>query len=217
MSDDGRPQAKVFADIDISLDGFVAGEKVSPSDPLGIGGEQLIWYGDDVNSDDVALSSNYHAVDAEVLEESSAREGAVIMGRNAFDVSVDAWGDDPPIHKPCFVLTHRPARPIIKQGGTSFTFVSDPNDALRQALQAADGRDVGIMGGAETIRVYLAEGLLDELHLHLVPVLLGAGVRLFEPRDPMEGEGFMFRPVRVRNGAKVTHLLYRVSKTPIRN
>lgn len=206
--------ARVFADIDISLDGFIAGENVSTSQPLGKSGECLVWYGDDINDDDVDLASKYDAIDALVLEECAAREGAVIMGRNTFDVSIEAWGDDPPIHKPCFVLTHRPAPTLFKggEGGTTtFTFVTDLRDALRQALQAADGRDVGIMGGADTIRQYLSAGLLDELHLHLVPVLLGSGIRLFDGLDP---DLFRFRSRRVQDGARATHLLYQITGKP---
>lgn len=204
--------ARVFADIDISLDGFIAGKNASMSKPLGEGGEHLIWYGDDVNDNNVNLASKYSAVDAQVLEESAAREGAVIMGRKTFDFSIADWGDDPPIHKPCFVLTHRPAPSISKEGEhgtTTFTFVTGFQDALHQALQAANGRDVGIMGGAETIRLYLSEGLLDELHLHLVPVLLGSGTRLL---DGLGMDLCRFRKVRVQDGVKATHLLYRVKE-----
>ncbi len=200
-------EVKVFADIDVSLDGFIAGDDVSPSNPLGTGGERLIWYGDDVNDLDTDLAATYQAVDARVLEESAAREGAVIMGRRTFEVSIDAWGENPPIHKPCFVLTRRPQPVIERKGGTTFTFVDEPREALRQAIRAAGGRDVGIMGGAETIRTYLAEGLIDELHLHLVPVLLGSGVRLFgEGPEPL----LNLQKLSVRDGAMATHLTYRI-------
>lgn len=209
-----KTTGKVFADIDISLDGFIAGENVSRNSPLGTGGEQLIWYGDDVNDENANLASTYGAADAEVLAESAAREGAVIMGRTTFDVSIDAWGDNPPIHKPCFVLSHRPAAPrIAAEGGTTFTFLDNIHDALRQALQAAQGRDVGIMGGAQTIRQFLAEDLLDELHLHLVPVLLGSGIRLFDHGNtPLRH----FRKLQVRDGIKATHLRYETLRRPER-
>jgi dihydrofolate reductase len=202
---------KVFADIDVSLDGFVAGQHVSKAAPLGNGGEKLIWYGDDVNDKNAALNSVYDAVDAEVLEASAIREGAVIMGRTTFEVSIDAWGHNPPIHKPCFVLTHRPASMIRKVGGTSFTFVTSLEEALGKARSAADGRDVGIMGGAQTIRQFMLGGLLDELHVHLVPVLLGSGIRLF---DDMALKSIELRKVAIRDGRKVTHLLYEITKVP---
>jgi dihydrofolate reductase/uncharacterized protein YndB with AHSA1/START domain len=199
-------RGEVVADMTISLDGFVAGEGVDPSRPLGEGGEHLIWYGDDVNDPVGALSSMHDDADAAVLEESRSREGAVIMGRTTFDVSIDAWGADPPIHKPCFVLTHRPTETLVRRGDTTFTFVPDPWEALRQARRAAGGRGVGIMGGAATVRQYVMAGLVDELHLHIVPVLLSSGVRLFEHVGP---ELVRFDRVRVRQGAKAAHLLYR--------
>lgn len=199
---------KVFADIDISLDGFIAGEGVSKKEPLGKGGDKLIWYGDDINDVDANLFNTYEKIDAQVLEESAAREGAVIMGRNTFEVSVEEWGKNPPIHKPCFILTHRPAETVLKDGGTTFTFVTDINDAVNQALRAAEGRDVGVMGGASIIRQLLSAGLLDELHLHLVPVFLGNGIRLF---DDMDLNSPTLERVSVRDGSKATHLLYQVT------
>lgn len=204
-----KGSGKIFADIDISLDGFIAGEGVSSKEPLGKGGDQLIWYGDDINDKNADLVNAYEKVDAEVLEESAAREGAVIMGRNTFEVSVEQWGDVPPIHKPCFVLTHRLAETIVKEGGTTFTFVRDLDNAVNQAFQAADGRDVGVMGGASTIRQFLNARLLDELHLHLVPVFLGNGIRLFEN---IEMHSFGLEKIAVRDGSKATHLLYKVAK-----
>jgi dihydrofolate reductase/uncharacterized protein YndB with AHSA1/START domain len=196
----------VVADVTVSLDGFVAGDGVSVATPLGEGGEALAWYGDAVNDASATSSGSYDPVDAEVLAEAGAREGAVIMGRTTFDVSIDAWGDEPPIRKPCFVVTNRPAPPVVRKGGTTFTFVSSPWEALREARRAAGGRGVGIMGGAGTIRQYLMAGLLDELHLHVVPVVLGSGVRLFEHPGLAQ---LRFHPVRVRDGRAATHLLYR--------
>lgn len=204
-----KHHGKVFADIDISLDGFIAGEGITKSEPLGKGGDKLIWYGDDINDDNADLATSYDKIDAQVLEVSAAREGAVVMGRNTFDMSIDAWGEKPPIHKPCFVLTHRPTPTIQKEGGTTFTFVTNINDALHQALIAAEGRDVGVMGGASTIRQFLAEGFLNELHLHLVPVLLGSGIRLFDRTEPNPPN---LKKVCVRDSSKVTHLLYQVVK-----
>jgi dihydrofolate reductase len=143
----------------------------------------------------------------EALVSDAAREGAVILGRTTFDVSVDAWGGEPPICKPCFVLTHGPERAFVRRGDTTFTFVTDPRDALDRARRAAAGRDVGVMGGAMTIRAYFSAGLLDELHLHLLPVVLGRGVRLFEGIDR---DVVGFRRMRVRSGEKAPHLQYRL-------
>jgi dihydrofolate reductase len=199
---------RIFADIDISLDGFVAGENISKSRPLGDGGERLIWYDDDVNDDDPDLKENYHSVDAQVLRESAAREGAVIMGRTTFEVSLDDWGENPPIHKPCFVLTNRLAPEIIRKGGTSFTFVTSLDEALSKARRAANGRDVGVMGGARTIRRFLEAGLLDELHLHLVPVLLGRGLRLF---DGLDAGSVRLRAINAWMGNQVVHLSFGIA------
>jgi len=198
---------KVFADIDISLDGFVAGEGISEENPLGAGGERLIWYGYEVNESDASLESVHGAVDAAVLRESMETEGAVIMGRRTFELSIESWGENPPIHKPCFVLTSRASAPITRAGGTSFTFVTDgPEAAVRLAGEAARNLDVGVMGGARTIRGMLASGLLDELRLHIVPVLLGRGLRLF---DDEPGGGLVLNKVRALDGEKAVHLFLR--------
>ncbi len=197
---------KIFADVDISLDGFVAGENISSENPLGDGGEALIWYGDDVNDPDADLAGAYGSVDASVLAEAGANEGAVIMGRRTYEVSVGAWGENPPIHKPCFVLTGRPAPTVVREGGTTFTFVTGgPAEAIRLATEAAGGRDVGVMGGATTIRTLLMDGHLDELNLHIVPVLLGRGVRLFDGGAPPALE-----KVRSLDGERAVHLRLQV-------
>lgn len=199
---------RVFADIDISLDGFVAGENIGGERPLGDGGERLIWYGDDVNDCDVGLTGNYQSADAQALQEAVDREGAVIMGRTTFDVSLEAWGEDPPIRKPCFVLTHRPTSNVLRKGDTSFTFVTSIEDALSRARRAAKGRDVGVMGGATTIRQFLEAGLLDELHLHLVPVLLGRGLRLF---DNLDSGSIRLSAINARKGKRVVHLSFGIA------
>ena len=175
----------------------------------GGGGERLIWYGDDVNDPDAPLDARYGGVDAAVLRESMESEGAVIMGRTTFDVSIEAWGEEPPIHKPCFVLTTRAAPPMRCPGGTTFTFVTEgPERALHLARAAAGGRDVGVMGGARTVRTYLALGLLDELRIHLVPTLMGRGLRLFgEEEDAVGGIGL--QRLQVRDGERATHMVFR--------
>jgi dihydrofolate reductase len=199
--------AKVFADIDISLDGFVAGADISPDNPLGAGGEALIWYGDDVNDHDADFEGAYGEVDARVLRDAGKSEGAVIMGRRTFEVSIGAWGENPPIHKPCFVLSSQAAPTVIKPGGTSFVFVTEgPEEAVRLAKEAAGGLDVGVMGGARTIRGFLAHGLLDELRLHVVPVLLGKGLRLFEDESAAQVE---LEKVEALDGERAVHMVLR--------
>jgi len=142
--------------------------------------------------------------------------GAYVMGRNMFgggsgpwDPSWRGWwGEDPPYHLPVFVLTHHPREPLTMLGGTTFNFVTDgAASALEQAQAAAGHRAVSIAGGASTIRQYLAAGSLDELYLHIVPVLLGAGERLLEDvGDPV------LEPVKVVASPTVTHIKYRIPK-----
>jgi dihydrofolate reductase len=159
-------------------------------------------------------------VDDEVLREHIESIGATIMGRRMFsggegpwedDPNADGWwGDEPPFHHPVFVLTHHAREPVTKQGGTSFTFVTDGIEAaLEQAREAAGGKDVAIGGGADVAQQYLKAGLLEELRLHVAPVLLGDGVRLFE--DLTDAPAEIERTRAVESPTGVTHLEYRVS------
>ena len=213
--------ARVVFDISISLDGCVAGPNASLEEPLGEGGERL--------HDWVLATRSWRAShgreggetgpDDEVVAEHVGRGGATIMGRRMFSGGAGPWerdpkaggwwGDDPPFRHPVFVLTHHPREPLAL-GETTFTFVTDGIEpALEQARAAAGERDVAIAGGAEAGRQYLGAGLVDELQLHVTPVLLGAGVRLFDGIEPgrvgLEQE-------RVVAGAAVTHLSYRVAR-----
>jgi dihydrofolate reductase len=211
--------SKVRADIAISLDGFVAGPNQSEEHGLGEGGEQLHEW-----AVPLAFFNELHGreggeVDAStpVLEESFENIGARVMGRNMFgggpgpwgdDPWTGWWGDEPPFHTPVFVLTHHPREPLEMQGGTTFHFVTDGiESALAQAKQAAGDKDVHIPGGAAAIRQYLAAGLIEELELHVVPVLLGDGERLF---DDLGGAAIELEQVRVVEAPGVTHLKYRV-------
>lgn len=195
---------KVYADIDISLDGFIAGTKISIENPLGIGGEKLIWYGDDVNDTESDFNITYKEVDANILQESADKEGAVIMGRTTFEMSINAWGDDPPIHKPCFVLTHHPIDNLVK-GNTVFHFVNkDLKEVLSMAIEAAKGKYVCVMGGATTIAQFINYGLLNELHLHMIPTLLGDGIKLFDKIDKDKAD---FKKIRALDGEKAIHIL----------
>jgi dihydrofolate reductase len=118
------------------------------------------------------------------------------------------WGDDPPFHVPVFVLTSHARETVVKEGGTTFTFVTDGiESALEQATAAAGGKDVSVAGGASVVQQYLAAGKLDELQIHLVPVLLGGGVSLFD-RDG--GTPLALEADRVVESVSVTHLRFRV-------
>lgn len=149
--------------------------------------------------------------DSEILAEEFDRTGAYVMGRGMFDSGVEHWGDDPPFHVPVFVLTHTAQETLPRQGGTSFTFVTGGiEDAVAQAKAAAGDKNIFISGGASTVQQCIAAGLLDELELHIAPVLLGDGVRLFEHigTRPIE-----LQSVRVAaESAGVTHLKLRIVK-----
>jgi dihydrofolate reductase len=145
--------------------------------------------------------------DDDVLNEAFERAGSVVMGRRMFDHGEGPWGDDPPFHNPVFVLTHETREPLAKEGGTTFTFVAGGIErALEQAKAAAGEKDVSIAGGANVIQQYLKTGLLDDIQIHIVPVLLGEGRRLFEHlgTDQIELEG-----TGVIDSPGVTHLRFR--------
>jgi dihydrofolate reductase len=214
--------AQLTFDITVSLDGFVAGPNQTLERPLGDGGERLHEWMFELASfrERHGMAGGTTNVDSEVLEESLGTIGAVVMGRRMFsggegpweaDPNADAWwGDDPPFHMPVFVLTHHARETLTKQGGTTFTFVTDGIEAaLEQAKAAAGGSDVSVAGGASVAQQYLKAGLLDELQMHLVPLLLGGGVRLFDRLGPEQPE---LQSTRVIESPAVTHLRYRVVK-----
>jgi dihydrofolate reductase len=203
----------------MSVDGFSAGPHQSIQHPLGIGGGQLHEWG----FANVAwrrphgLEGGEDNASTAVIEESLENIGATLMGRNMFGGGPGPWGEepwegwwgeDPPFHGPVFVLTNHEREPLEKQGGTTFFFVTDGIvSAFEQAKQAAGGRDVSLGGGAHVAQQYLAAGLLDEVQLHLVPVLLGDGTRLF---TNLAGAGVELEPLRAVAVPGVTHLKYRV-------
>ena len=206
----------VTCQISVSLDGFVAGPNQSLEHPIGEGGLRLHeWaFATEGWRRLQGMDGGEAGADSEVVIEASAGNGAYIMGRNMFgggpgpwDESWTGWwGDDPPYHVPVFVLTNHPRRPLTMQGGTTFTFVTDGiESALAQARAVAGDRHVAIAGGANTVRQYVRAGLLDELYLHLVPIILGSGERLLED----VGEP-AFELVKVVDSPTVTHLKYRV-------
>jgi dihydrofolate reductase len=178
---------KVHADMSMSLDGFVAGPNGGPQNPLGDGGPRLHQWMYDVESwrERQSLEGGRTDRDDEVSKETYARTGAYVMGRRMFAEGEVGWPDPPPFHAPVFVLTHHAREPWVRQGGTTFTFVTDGiESALEQARAAAGDKDIQISRGADTVRQFIEAGMLDELQIHLAPVLLGEGVRLFERIDP---------------------------------
>jgi dihydrofolate reductase len=201
---------KVHADITMSLDGFVAGPNDGPDLPLGEGGEQLHEWVFNLQSwrEAHGLEGGETNRDSEVLAEATDENGAVVLGRRMFD-NAQGWGDNPPFHLPVFVLTHEAREPESKEGGTTFTFVTDGiESALDQAKEAAGDRNVAIGGGANTIQQYLAARLVDELQVHIAPMLLGGGVRLFDGLDPE----IELETARVIESRLVTHVRFRVVK-----
>ena len=208
----------VRATISTSLDGYVAGPRPTEQDPLGVGGEALHEWVVRLEAWRTAHGMEGGEADAStpVVEEDVAGVGAEIMGRGMFGPPGGGpwgaepwpgwWGEDPPFHTPVFVLTHHDREPLTLSD-TTFRFVTDGiESALEQARQAADGKDVLIGGGAAVINQYLAAGLVDELHLHVVPVLLGGGARLFDGVGP----GVRLEQVRAVEAPGVSHLKYRV-------
>jgi dihydrofolate reductase len=201
----------VTTDLMISLDGYVAGPNVRvPDNPGGDGGGRLHEWVAGLASwrERQGLEGGAHNEDSELIREWFDATGAVVMGRTMFDTGEAFWGEDPPFRTPVFVLTHRPRPTEQKQAGTSYTFVTDGIDAaLTQATAAAGDRNVDIAGGAATVQQYLRAGLIDELHLHVLPVLMGQGLRLFEHLD---AEHVELERVHVIDGPHAAHLKYRV-------
>lgn len=203
---------KLTADMSMSLDGFITGPDDGLEKPLGEGGERLHeWvYGLKSWREPHGHEGGETGRDADVLGEAFGNLGAALMGRRMFDAGEEPWGENPPFHVPVFVVTHNAREELVKEGGTTFTFVTDGlESALAQARAAAGDKDVSVAGGANVVQQYLTAGLLDEIQIHVVPVLLGAGRRLFESTGP---ERIELEPARVIDSPAVTHLKYRVVK-----
>jgi len=204
----------------ISLDGYVAGPDQSIDNPLGVGGPRLHeWvFATRTGRRMFGQEGGDEGLDDEFLARADAGVGATIMGRNMFgpvrgpwasdrgtgDAGTGWWGDDPPYHHPVFVLTHHPRPSLEMQGGTTFHFVGDGIEAvLERAFEAADGDDVRLGGGAATVQQYLSAGLVDEMHLAIVPVLLGRGERLF---DHLDGGPEGYECVEIVSSPSVAHV-----------
>jgi dihydrofolate reductase len=200
---------KVNIDISISLDGFITGPNPRPGEGLGDGGAALHEWAFKLRSfqEQHGREGGETGRDDDVLAEGFIKAGAFLMGRSMFDLAEEPWGESPPFHAPVFVLTHEQREPLPKQGGTTFTFVSDGiESALTQARQAAGDKDVAIAGGASVIRQCLAAGVVDEMQIHVTPLLLGSGTLLFDESTA----GVSLEPTRSIEGDGVTHLRYRV-------
>ena len=199
-------QTKVTCGLTMSLDGYAAGNNQSFEKPFGDNFDPNLL--DRWMFSEPEKHKHKKEIDA-ILD-----AGAFIMGSNMFGPKDRRgksewkgwWGDDPPYHAPVFVLSHKERAPVEMEGGTKFYFVTDGIvSALRKAKEAAGDRDVKIMGGANTVNQYLAAGLVDELWLHIVPVTIGAGVRLFEGVPNLKLEA-----VQVSGTSIVTHIRYKL-------
>ena len=209
--------SKLRLRISLSLDGYVAGPHQSVEEPLGIGGEDLHQW-----VFPLAAWRKPHGLEGgktdestPVVEDELTNIGATIMGRNMFGGHPGPWniakpwngwwGSKPPFHHPVFVLTHHPREPLVMEGGTTFTFVTDGiESAYDLARRAAKAKDVALAGGANISQQYLNAGLLDEMQLHVVPILLGSGERLFNGTKDLHG----LRLVKTVAAPNVTHLKF---------
>jgi dihydrofolate reductase len=201
---------KVVVDITTSLDGFIAGPNDGPELGLGEGGERLHQWVFDLASwrEPHGLAGGKTDRDSEVLDEAFRSAGSIVIGRRMFD-NAKGWGDNPPFHMPVFVLTHEDRETETKEGGTTFTFVTDGiESALEQATAAAGDKNVSVGGGANTIQQFLGAGHIDEMQIHIAPMLLGGGIRLFDRLDTQ----IELERTRVIDSPAVTHLRYRVVK-----
>jgi dihydrofolate reductase len=198
----------VKADISMSLDGFIAGPGDGVDNPLGDRGDLLHeWiYGLRGWRERHGYEGGESTADDEVLEEAFAGVRAVVIGRRMFAAGEGPWGADPPFRVPVFVVQHRQREALVK-GETTFVFVGGVERAVEEAREAAGDGDVSIGGGANVIQQALRAGLLDELQVHVVPVLLGGGVRLFEGLDPAD---VTIEPLRLLASRDVTHMKLRV-------
>ena len=205
--------------ITMSLDGYVAGPNQSVRHPLGEGGEQLHEWAFAVRTfrERHGMEGGATGPDDEIAKEYFQNVGATIMGRHMFGGGNGPWGDqpwngwwgeNPPFHMPVFVLTHHARDFLEMQGGTTFHFVTDGiHAALQRAKDAARGKDITLGGGADVAQQYLNAGLIDEMEIHIVPVFLGDGARLF---DNTGGRQVGYECIRVTNSPSVSHYKYRL-------
>jgi dihydrofolate reductase len=212
----------VYVDISMSLDGYVAGPDPDMENPLGVGGEQVHEWIFVLQSwrETHGHEGGERTPDDEVVQEGLAAQGAVVMGRKMFsggsgpweqDSNAEGWwGEEPPFKVPVFVVTHHAREPKPMPGDLSFTFVTDGVEAaVEQARAAAGEKDVLIAGGADVAQQALKAGLVDEVQVHVAPVFLGGGMRLFDNL----GDAVKVEPARVIESPNVTHLRYRVLKS----
>jgi len=212
---------KVTAQMSVSLDGFYAG-------PKHVGGPEdwtasaeaagffrvTRWVLDAMAwRDRLGYKGGEQNTNSDIIAETWAAAGAYVMGRRMADGGLESWGDVPPFRAPVFVVTHRPQKTLVRQGGNSFTYVTDGiASAIDQARAVAGGKNVAVAGGGHLLRQVLKDGLLDELELHIAPVVLGTGMRLLrEDLRLADKEAIELTPTRVIHTPEVTHIRYTVN------
>ena len=210
---------KVVVDITMSLDGFVAGPNPTLEEPLGRHGEQLHEWATETKDwrESHGLEGGEENPDSDVIKEAFASVGAFVMGRKMFSGgsgpwesdprALGWWGDEPPFHAPVFVLTHHAREPVEMEGGTTFFFVTDGIEAaVGRAREAAGEADVSVSGGGDVVQQALRAGLVDQLRVHVAPVLLGDGTRLFGEG----GQPIGLEATRVLSSPRAAHLRFDV-------
>ena len=202
----------VFVHLGVSQDGYMAGPNRGVSTPMGEGAHAIHDWVFEQRTFRQALKlgdGGETGADNALLEHTFARIGANIMGKRMFDEGEASWPEEAPFHNPVFVLTHEQRKPWPRPGGTTFYFVNDDlHTVLAKAREAAGEKDVRISGGGDIVAQYLNAGLVEELRLDLSPVLLGAGLRLFDAVDPQRVK---LQLVEVTSSPRVTLLEYSVS------
>ncbi|MGI5216086.1 dihydrofolate reductase family protein [Plantactinospora sp. CA-290183] len=211
---------KVTAQMSLSLDGYYAGPQhtgdggwVESAEAAGFfritrwATEAMAW------RERLGFAGGEQDTNSEILAETFEAAGAYVMGRRMADGGEVPWGEEPPFRAPAFVVTHRPRETLVRKGGTSFTYVTDGvASAVEQARAAANGKNVAVAGGGNLLRQVLEAGLLDELEIHIAPVVLGAGMRLLDGGlDLGDFEAIELAPTRVVHTPRVTHIRYTVN------
>ena len=210
----------VTAQMSVSADGFYAGQKHTDmatwlDGPEAAGFFRVTRWAIDAEAwrQRLGFKGGEHNANSEVIAETFDSVGAYVMGRRMADGGEIPWGDDPPFRAPVFVVTSRPRQTLQRKGGTSFTYITAGiHSAIEQARTAANGKNVAIAGGGTLLRHVIKLGLLDELELHIVPVILGDGMRLLSPELGLDDkEGIELAPARVIATPDVTHIRYKVN------
>jgi len=210
----------VTAQMSVSADGFYAGQKHTDmatwlDGPEAAGFFRVTRWAIDAEAwrQRLGFKGGEYNANSEVIAETFDSVGAYLMGRRMADGGEIPWGDDPPFRAPVFVVTSRPRQTLQRKGGTSFTYITAGiHSAIEQARTAANGKNVAIAGGGTLLRHVIKLGLLDELELHIVPVILGDGMRLLSPELGLDDkEGIELAPARVIATPDVTHIRYKVN------